>query len=129
MGTINSPTEQTPTSEQTGQVTCSVCKKKWVPDFGSDCYNYDGVDMCERCMYSFAFCIREPELVGEQHVNSVCRIGEAAQTCAFLLMSPKGPACAKATSYENTIRRRLGENTSVAKGDNCSGPPVFRIIK
>ncbi len=60
----------------------------------------------------------------EKQIKNVCRPGQGAKTCSFLLAGPDGMECAKGTPLEGMIWAR--RSTMNAKGENCSGPPNFR---
>jgi len=59
--------------------------------------------------------------IGEDHLKSVCKLGEGEACCSFLMMGGGGFECAKGTPFEKPIRDRLAEGTMNAKGDNCTG--------
>lgn len=105
---------------------CALCSREWVPSFSLDCYEIDGLDVCERCAMPYFMKSRDPEPVGEERVRSVCMFGDREATCAFLLMSPRF-SCAKASPFEDVLRRKLEVGLMTARGDNCSGPPSFKI--
>ena len=64
------------------------------------------------------------DVIPDEYVDGVCRIGQREATCAFLLMSPgEGFICAKGSTVEATIRARLAAGTIGAQGDNCDGWP------
>lgn len=69
------------------------------------------------------------KLTGEQ-VNTLCRPGQGAATCSFLLMAPRaGWTCAKGTEFEKILAERRQYRRMRALGDNCSGAPEFRILQ
>jgi hypothetical protein len=65
-----------------------------------------------------------PTPLKEPHVTKVCRAGQGAATCSFLL-SGSPPFCVKRTKYEWKIRAARRANQIAAQGDHCSGPPAF----
>lgn len=64
--------------------------------------------------------------VSDGQLEQVCRPGEGAFTCSFLVFGPEGFGCAKTTSLEGLIRQRRAERSMNAMGDNCDGPPDFQ---
>lgn len=69
----------------------------------------------------------KPTEISIIHVMEVCRLGQSAACCAFLLGVPW--ACAKGTPYGEILADQLKAGTLRSRGDNCSGPPVFNAIK
>lgn len=70
-----------------------------------------------------------PELP-EEHIKLACLAGGIEislpeQRCSFLILGVVGFECAKGSSVESLIRER--RPTMKARGDNCSGPPDFKI--
>lgn len=60
--------------------------------------------------------------IPRDYVDAVCKPGQQEATCAFLLFSPEGWACAKnLPDIQVQVQRRLLAGTMVAKGDNCDG--------
>ncbi len=59
------------------------------------------------------------------HVQTVCRPGQGAQTCRYLSIGPGRDGvrygCEKATSVRQTIDQRIKEGTMNSRGDNCRG--------
>lgn len=60
-------------------------------------------------------------MISDLHVKTMCRPGEGAETCAFLLAGPDGLECAKGTGIEAMLRKRVEAETIIARGDNCPG--------
>jgi hypothetical protein len=60
-------------------------------------------------------------MISQVYVEETCKLGQGEKTCAFLMMGAEGFDCAKGTSIEATIRKRLEAGTMNAKGDNCEG--------
>lgn len=56
----------------------------------------------------------------KQHVDEVCKLGQGADTCAFLVLA-SGWNCAKGSNVESILRGRLERGEMKAKGDNCEG--------
>jgi hypothetical protein len=108
------------------QVKCAACGREWVPSFAIDCYTIDGAELCEPCALPYMMKSPDPEPVDNARSQNVCKRGQGAVTCAFLGMHP-GFVCLKHTPFEGMLRQRLAEGTMTAKGDNCSGPPLFKV--
>ncbi|MDB5194668.1 MAG: hypothetical protein JWN50_682 [Parcubacteria group bacterium] len=111
-----------------GQVRCSKCGREYTLSIMDDYYsatnNTDGD--CERCMMRKAFAKPAPVVVSEEHAEKVCKIGNGAATCIFVMQSGGQWECAKGSDFERAIKtRRDDSHGMVAQGDNCSGPPDF----
>jgi len=117
-------------SETEQVVTCGGCGRKWVPNFSDDCYEIDGVKLCESCGMPYMTKSRHPEPVDNKRATNICKKGQGAATCAFLCMAPPSFsfACAKYSNIEDVIRERLQESSMRASSDNCSGPPAFKVL-
>ncbi len=117
-------------SPSTEQVTCRKCHATYVPSFRRDFYA-DGADpkvgLCEACMMSKEFSpqSQNPHPLPEGYEKTVCKLGQGAVTCSFLICGDNGFVCAKSSSFESGIRQRLVAGTLEAKGDHCSGSPDF----
>ena len=110
------------------EVSCFKCKKRWVPSFSIDVYKIDGVTLCEPCAMPLMTKTGNPEPIDDDAwAQNVCKPGQRAATCAFLVMSPSF-ACAKNSSFHNILQDRLNKGMTAAKGDNCSGSPVFKVL-
>src|SRR5262245_18136903 len=55
------------------------------------------------------------------HTRTVCRIGQGADCCRYLTMSPGGWSCQKLTGLKAELDRRVAAGTMVARGNNCPG--------
>ena len=63
-------------------------------------------------------------------VMATCAPSSGPATCSFLLMGADGWHCAKEEAgLRAQIEQRRAAGTMKAKGDNCSGPPTFTVIK
>ena len=58
-------------------------------------------------------------LVPAEHVRAICKIGQGAECCRFLVTFELGFECAKYSDLHDTIQSRVASMT--AKGDNCDG--------
>lgn len=64
------------------------------------------------------------KVLHEDYVDRVCKFGQGAKACSFLLAGESGHQCAKESPVLN--RTILGMRAEMkAKGDNCSGPQNF----
>ena len=54
-------------------------------------------------------------------VKDICRIGQKADCCKYLMGSVKGFQCAKDPELEGFKDLIDGRDDMVAKGDNCDG--------
>lgn len=63
-----------------------------------------------------------PAIPGNDHLRNVCRIGQRAACCRYVVAGKK-IACAKGSDLQHVIDARV-ERMS-AQSDNCSGPPIF----
>lgn len=117
-------------SETAQEVTCKACGRVWVPDFAVDCYEIDGMELCEPCAMPYLTKSRHPEPIDDKRATDICKKGRGAATCAFLCMIPSTTsfACAKHSTIEDNLRQRLQEGSMRAKSDNCSGPPAFKVM-
>jgi len=64
-------------------------------------------------------------LIKDEQVKTLCKMGKGEQCCSFLVMSGDGFSCAKKTDLAGHIYYRRSLGTMTAQGDNCSGPPNF----
>lgn len=61
-----------------------------------------------------------------EHVKSVCRIGQGAQCCRYLLMGQNGFECGK---QDEVMRRTIDARVIgfTAKSDNCEGKQAHHL--
>lgn len=73
--------------------------------------------------------MREITALSEEHTRLICKKGMGGNCCSYLAMTvPNTWACAKELpDIYPIIDRRRAEGTMVAKGNNCSGPPDFKV--
>ena len=57
--------------------------------------------------------------LSSQQIIDVCKIGQGADCCRYLICDDNGFECAKTTSLKNAIDTRM--NQMNAKSDNCGG--------
>ena len=55
------------------------------------------------------------------HLREVCRIGQGASCCRYLMMGAQGWECAKGGSLQVTLDERVAASSMTARGDNCAG--------
>jgi hypothetical protein len=56
-----------------------------------------------------------------EHITTVCKMGQGAECCKYLVMGQKGFECAKIKpSTKATIDNAWNDSKS-AQGDNCDG--------
>ena len=69
--------------------------------------------------------------LNKEHVDKVCIPGNGAFTCSYLVFSSevRGFECAKGTELEVVILKRRAQKSMNAMGDNCSGPPDFKVAQ
>jgi hypothetical protein len=59
---------------------------------------------------------------GNPYIDEVCKAGQGARCCRFLVMGPGGFRCGKLDrSLAATINARVAANNMNARGDNCEG--------
>ena len=70
--------------------------------------------------------------LSENHIRTVCKKGHGEDTCQFLtfLSGENEWRCAKGaeTAVMAIWQSQQKHQVVVLKGNNCSGPPDFRII-
>lgn len=58
----------------------------------------------------------------ETYTKTVCKIGQGAECCRYLLMGPSGWECGKGDPRAvDTIDRKVAEGSFISLGDNCEG--------
>lgn len=62
-----------------------------------------------------------------EHVKTVCKIGQGNDCCRYLVMGSQGFECVKNTSLRSTLDSRVAMNAIVAQGDNCEGQPMENL--
>ena len=67
--------------------------------------------------------MREPPLVEEPRLRSVCLFGQGAKCCTYLGMMD-GFRCLKHSEFHALLTARREAGTIRAMGDNCPGPPL-----
>ena len=53
--------------------------------------------------------------------QAVCKMGQGAATCRYLVCGSDGFECAKHSEFRSTIDARVAAGTFVAQGDGCEG--------
>ena len=65
--------------------------------------------------------------ISDKHLQTVCLRG-GEESCAYLLLGGNGTECAKTYPFfTEIIDVRLADGEMRNKGDNCSGPPEFKL--
>ncbi len=59
--------------------------------------------------------------VPNQYANDVCKMGQGADCCKYLMAGPNGLECAKDPANFGFKDQIEANNTMTAKGDNCDG--------
>lgn len=57
----------------------------------------------------------------QQYVIDVCKIGQQANCCRYLTMSPKGWSCEKKSDLRLILDARAASGSMHARADNCEG--------
>lgn len=58
------------------------------------------------------------------HIRTVCKIGQGKLCCRYLVMGTLGFECVKNTSLRSTLDNRVDMNAITAQGDNCEGQSI-----
>lgn len=56
-----------------------------------------------------------------KHVSGVCKIGQMAACCRYLVCGAGGFECVKHTELRELLDSRVAAGTMNARGDNCDG--------
>ena len=56
-----------------------------------------------------------------KHVKNVCKIGQGADCCKYLVAGGKGFECAKHDPSDKAVIDANWSESNVAQGDNCDG--------
>lgn len=67
--------------------------------------------------------------IRNDRLNNVCKPGKGPFTCSYLGMGEQGLECLKSTEFQKAIDHMRAAKSMVAMGDNCSGPPEFRLTQ
>lgn len=63
-----------------------------------------------------------------KHVVNVCRIGQGAKCCKYLVMGSSGFECMKIDKRNKLIiEQQWGATQHVAQGDNCGGIDIYLL--
>lgn len=57
----------------------------------------------------------------KEHLFSVCKPGQGAECCRYLLAGAGGIECGKYSQFKSLLDERVSKGTMVAQGDNCEG--------
>ena len=61
------------------------------------------------------------------YVKDVCKIGQGATCCRYLVIGPKGFECVRDTDMKEYLDSRVAMETMVARGDNCDGRTLVEL--
>ena len=61
--------------------------------------------------------------LSNKHFHKVCKSGQGADCCRYVVAGSKGIECAKFSSLKEILDKRVAEESMVARGDNCAGVP------
>ena len=57
-----------------------------------------------------------------EHIQNVCKIGQGAECCKYLLAGQEGFICGKITEgWKAVVDDNWAKNAHVSQGDNCEG--------
>jgi hypothetical protein len=60
--------------------------------------------------------------IPEDYVKTICKIGQGALCCRYIVGGPQGLECAKhEPELAAQINRRVAAGAFTARGDNCDG--------
>ena len=59
-----------------------------------------------------------------KYLKEVCKIGQGAECCRYLIAGHKGLECAKLTDLKKTIDLRVEAKMFTAIADNCEGKEI-----
>lgn len=63
------------------------------------------------------------------YLNAVCRVGQGADCCRYLIGDSAGLHCAKhVPELASLLDERVRLETIYARGDNCPGKPLKEIL-
>jgi hypothetical protein len=57
----------------------------------------------------------------DDHVKTVCKIGQGEACCRYLTISSSGWSCEKLTSIGRHLDEMVVNKDIIARGDNCQG--------
>lgn len=62
------------------------------------------------------------KLIPSKMLKEVCKIGQGAECCRFIVVSDEGLMCAKNKTVSHDVLNNLvNEGIMTAQGDNCEG--------
>lgn len=56
----------------------------------------------------------------DEHIKNVCKIGQGAECCKYLLLGSGGFECGKISEWKEVVDKEW-DSTKTAQGDNCEG--------
>ena len=63
-----------------------------------------------------------------EQVQLVCRIGQEAECCRYLVMGTKGFECMKTNPLNKAVIDEAWDDSKSAQGDNCKGYKHLRFV-
>ncbi len=61
------------------------------------------------------------DFITDDYAKQICKVGQGADCCRYLCMSPEGWSCEKFGSFSDLLDFRVLTGTINARGDNCAG--------
>ena len=55
------------------------------------------------------------------YLTKICKIGQGAACCRYIVAGGNGISCAKLTGLKTTIDQRVADGKFTATSDNCEG--------
>lgn len=59
--------------------------------------------------------------ISDMMLRLVCKTGQGANTCRYVICGPNGFECAKHSQLKETLDSRAEAGAMVAQSDNCEG--------
>ena len=60
-------------------------------------------------------------VIDNRELRELCRIGQGAECCRFLMCGAGGFECGKHTEFADILNQRVEIGDMNARGDNCEG--------
>ena len=61
------------------------------------------------------------KVISKENLNKICKIGQQAKCCRYIVAGEDGITCAKHTSFKYQIDARVAAGSFTAQADNCEG--------
>jgi len=62
-----------------------------------------------------------------EHVKTVCKIGQGHDCCRYLVMGMQGFECAKHSAMASHLDMRVAQESITARGNNCEGKDTSEL--